>query len=226
MSATLTHSTTEHSPVRAGVRTGMPIALPTFLLGISFGVIALPTMGSVAPVAMSVLVFSGAAQFASLTVLAAGGAAGAAIVAGILMNARWLPMGFAIGPSFRGGRLARAAQGQAIVDASFVLSNRGDGTFDRGILLGATIIQGVGWVTGTLVGVLAGPSLPDPRDLGLDAIFPAFYLYLLVHEAHGRRPWIVAGLGGAITLALMPAVPVGLPIIAATTAALYGLRRS
>lgn len=219
-------ATAHHSTIRAGVRTGVPIAPPTFLLGISFGVIALPTMGSVAPVAMSVLVFSGAAQFASLSMLGAGGAAGAAIIAGVLMNARWLPMGFAIGPSLRGGKLARAAQGQAIVDASFVLSSRGDGTFDRGTLLGATLIQGVGWVSGTLVGVLAGPSLPDPLDLGLDAVFPAFYLYLLVHEAHGRRSWIVAGLGGAITLALIPAVPVGLPIVAATTAALYGLRRS
>jgi predicted branched-subunit amino acid permease len=222
----MSSTVTEHSSVWAGVRKGAPVGLPTFLLGVSFGVLAIPVMGSVAPVVMSILVFSGAAQFAALTVLGAGGAAGAAIVAGVLMNARWLPMGFAIGPSLPGGRLARAVQGQAIVDASFVLSSRGDGSFDRGILLGATAIQGLGWVSGTLLGVIAGPSLPDPLDLGLDAVFPAFYLTLLVHEARGRRPVTVAALGAAITLALMPAVPVGLPIIAATAAALWGLRRS
>ena len=55
-------------------------------------------MGSVAPVVMSVLVFSGGAQFAALSVLQGGGAALAAITAGMLMNARWLPMSFAMTP--------------------------------------------------------------------------------------------------------------------------------
>ena len=55
-------------------------------------------MGSIAPVVMSLIVFSGAAQFAALTVLTAGGGAVAAIAAGMLMNGRWLPMGLAVGP--------------------------------------------------------------------------------------------------------------------------------
>jgi predicted branched-subunit amino acid permease len=217
---------TQDSGVRAGVRAGLPLALPTLLLGVSFGVLARPVMGSVAPIVMSVVVFSGAAQFAALSVLAAGGAAGAAIVAGVLMNARWLPMGFAIGPSLPGRAPARAAQAQAIVDASFALASRGDGTFDRGLLLGATIVQGAGWWAGTVIGVLGGPLITDPRALGLDGIFPAFYLTLLVAEARGRRALIAAGTGAAITLALMPVAPVGLPIIAASAGALIGLRRS
>jgi predicted branched-subunit amino acid permease len=214
------------SGVRAGLRAGLPIALPTFLLGVSFGVLARPVMGSVAPIVMSVVVFSGAAQFASLSVLAAGGAAGAAIAAGVLMNARWLPMGFAIGPSLPGRAPARAAQAQAIVDASFAISHRGDGTFDRGLLLGATMMQGLGWMTGTVIGVLAGPVITDPQAFGLDGIFPAFYLTLLVAEARGGRAMAAAATGAAITLALMPFVPVGLPIIVASLGALLGLRRS
>jgi hypothetical protein len=101
-------------------------------------------MGSLAPIVMSVVVFSGAAQFAALSVLAAGGAAGAAIVAGVLMNLRFLPMGFAIGPSLPGRAAARGAQGQTIVDASFVMASRGDGSFDRGRLFGATAVQAAG----------------------------------------------------------------------------------
>ena len=116
----------EHSNMSAGVRAGLPLLLPTLALGVSFGVLARPVMGPAAPIAMSILVFSGAAQFAALSVLAAGGGALAAITAGMLLNARWLPMGFAIGPSLRGGPLARAAQGLTIVDASFVISSRGD----------------------------------------------------------------------------------------------------
>ena len=150
------------------MRVGLPLLLPTLALGVSFGVLARPVMGPAAPIAMSILVFSGAAQFAALSVLAAGGGALAAITAGMLLNARWLPMGFAIGPSLRGGPLARAAQGLTIVDASFVIASRGDGTFDRGLLMGATAVQGVAWVSGTVIGVARGagarrPEQPGPR---------------------------------------------------------------
>ncbi len=117
-------------------------------------------MGSVAPVVMSLIVFSGAAQFAALTVLTAGGGAVAAIAAGMLMNGRWLPMGLAIGPFLTGGPLKRAAQSLALVDASFALSSRGDGTYDRGVLIGATIPQAAAWVGGTLIGVLSGRCWP------------------------------------------------------------------
>jgi branched chain amino acid efflux pump len=217
----------ESSNLRAGVRAGLPFVLPTIALGISFGVLARPVMGPVAPVVMSICVFSGAAQFAALSVLVAGGGAVAAIAAGMLMNARWLPMGFAVGPSLPGGPLARAIQGQAVVDASFVIASRRDGTFDRGLLIGATLPQGTSWIAGTLIGVVAGPVLGDPQQLGLDAVFVAFYLALVVEEAaHSRRAIASAVGGAAIALALMPFAPPGVPIIVASLAALIGLRRA
>jgi 4-azaleucine resistance transporter AzlC len=215
----------ETSDIRAGLRAGLPLILPTFAVGIAFGVLAQPVMGSVAPVVMSLVVFSGAAQFASVTVLAAGGGAIAAIAAGMLMNARWLPMGLAVGPFLARGKLARALQAQTLVDASFALSSRGDGTYDRGILFGATLSQFVGWFGGTVVGVLGGDALADPSRFGLDAIFPAFFLVLLVGEARGRGPLAAALLGAGIALALIPFAPPGVPVLAASAAALIGLRR-
>src|SRR3954454_10064914 len=146
----------ESSPLRAGVRAGLPFVLPTLALGVSFGVLAEPVMGKVAPIVMSTVVFAGAAQFAALSVLVAAGGAGAAILAGLLMNARFLPMGFAAAPSLRGRPWRRAAEGQAIVDASWAIAHRSDGTFDRGILLGATIPQAAAWMGGTVIGVLGG----------------------------------------------------------------------
>jgi predicted branched-subunit amino acid permease len=211
--------------VRSGVRAGLPLVVPIFALAASFGVLARPVMGWLAPIVMSVVVFAGAAQFASLSVLAAGGGAGAAIAAGLLLNARFLPMGFAAAPAFTGGSASRAAQGQLLVDASWALASRGDGTFDRGLLLGATIPQAVGWVSGTIVGVFAGGALRHPGRFGLDAIFPAFYLALLVGETRDRRAVVAAALGGLIALALIPVAPGGLPVIAASAAALIGLRR-
>jgi 4-azaleucine resistance transporter AzlC len=213
-----------HSGIGAGVRAAVPFVLPTLLLGASFGVLAEPVMGTIAPIVMSVVVFSGGAQFAALSVLAAGGATGAAIGAALLMNARWLPMGFAIGPSLPGGPRFRALQSQAIVDASFAIASRGDGTFDRGLLVGATLPQASSWIAGTVLGVLFGSALGDPTRLGLDAVFPAFYLSLVVEEIGSRRAVAAALVGAAITVALMPVAPVGVPVIAASAAALIGLR--
>ena len=148
--------------LRAGIRAGLPLAPPTFALGVAFGVLAVPVMGHVAPIVMSIGVFSGAAQFAALSVLGGGGTALAAIGAAVLVNARWLAMGFAIGPSMRGNRRRRALTAQTLVDASFALASRGDGTFDVGKLVGATLPQFACWTTGTIAGVLAGPVIGDP----------------------------------------------------------------
>jgi predicted branched-subunit amino acid permease len=200
-------------------------------LGIAFGVLAKPAMGPVAPIVMSVSVFSGAAQFAAVSALSSGGGALAAIGAGILLNARWLAMGFAVGPSLRGSPLVRALQGQAIVDASFAMASHGDGTFDPGILIGATVPQFCGWVAGTIMGVLGGGLLAHPTQLGIDAIFPAFYLALLAaefknHRDHPSRRRVLATIVGAtaITIALMSFAPPGVPVICASLAALIGVR--
>src|SRR3954468_18112474 len=180
-----------HTPsdLRTGMRAGLPLVLPTFAIGISFGVLAQPVMGSIARIVMSLIVFSGAAQFAALTVLLAGGGALPAIAAGMLMNARWLPMGLAFGPFFKGGRARRALESNALVDASFAIASNGDGTYDRDRLLGATIPQVTSWMAGTALGVLGGSLIGDPQALGLDAMFPAFFLYLLFEEAHGRAAY-------------------------------------
>jgi predicted branched-subunit amino acid permease len=171
-----------------------------------------------------VLVFAGAAQFASVTVLAAGGSVASAVSAGLLINARFLPMGLAVAPSLRGGPLRRAAEGQAMVDASWAIANQGDGRFDREMMLGATIPQAACWWAGTAIGALGGSLIGDPHTLGLDAMFPAFYLALLVGEMDLRTTLPSALLGAAIALALVPFAPPGIPVVAASLAALLGLR--
>jgi branched chain amino acid efflux pump len=211
--------------VRRGVRAAAPLALAVFLVGMSFGVTARPVMGAVGAVVMSAIVFAGGAQFAAVAVLAAGGGAAAAIAAGILLNGRFLAMGFAVAPSLRGGRLRRALQGQAVVDASFALASRGGGRFDRHALIGGTLAQYPAWVLGTLAGVLAGDLIGDPEALGLDAIFPAFFLVLLAEELRDGSAVVAAVLGAAIALALVPLAPAGIPVLAASLAALVGLRR-
>jgi len=209
---------------RAGIRRGIPFGIAVFAIAVSFGVLARPLMGSVAPIVMSILVFSGSAQFGALAVLLAGGSAGAAIAAGILLNARYLAMGLALAPSLRGRPLSRAAFAMTTVDASWASASRGDGTFDPWYMVGVSIPQYAGWVFGTVVGVLIGPVLGDPKALGLDALFPAFFLALLSEEVHGRRRVTAAAGGAGIALVLTPILPPGLPILAASAAALAASR--
>jgi 4-azaleucine resistance transporter AzlC len=212
--------------LRPGLRKGLPLVLPTFAGGIAFGVLAEPVMGSVAPIVMSLIVFSGAAQFAALTVLTAGGGVVAAVAAGMLMNGRWLPMGLAVGPYLKGRPWRRSLESLALVDASFALARRADGTFDRGILIGSTIPQYAAWVTGTAAGVFGGAILSDPLAFGVDAMFPAFFAVLLAGEARSRETIAAAALGGLIALSLMPFTPAGVPVLAAAAAALLGLRQA
>jgi predicted branched-subunit amino acid permease len=211
--------------LRAGFRAGIPFAIAAFVLSVSFGVLAEPVIGGAAAMVMSVFVFAGSAQFASTAVLASGGGVVAATVAGILLNLRYVPMGIALAPSLRGGPLRRGAIGQAMIDASWAMASRGGGRFDPVFMVGATLPAYPAWVAGTLVGVLAGGAIGDPADLGLDALFPAFFLALLVEGElrSGRRAIAAALLGGAIGLALTPFAPVGVPVIAASAAALIGL---
>jgi 4-azaleucine resistance transporter AzlC len=216
---------TEEPPgLKRGLKAGLVFVLPTLAIGMSFGVLAEPVMGATAAIAMSILVFAGAAQFASVSILAAGGGLASAVSAGLLVNARFLPMGLAAAPALRGGRLRRAAEAQGIVDASWALANRGDGTFDRDLMLGATISQGLGWWIGTAIGAFCGALLGDPATLGLDAIFPAFYLALLAEEMSDGSALKSAVLGAAIALVLVPFTPPGIPVVAASAAALLGLR--
>src|SRR5919112_1467208 len=99
------------------MRAGLPLFPPVFIVGVSFGVVAEPVMGKVAPIVMSAIVHAGSAQFAALSVLSAGAAAPAAILAGILMNLRFLAMGFAVAPSLRGGAPPRGGVEGVVVEA-------------------------------------------------------------------------------------------------------------
>src|SRR3954463_3109036 len=91
--ATMSAPASTYERLKPGIKVGIPLGLAAGLLSFSFGVLAEPVMGGPAAIVMSLIVFAGSAQFASLAVLSGGGSAVAAIVAGILLNLRFLPMG-------------------------------------------------------------------------------------------------------------------------------------
>ena len=211
---------------RAGLRAGVPFGIVAFVLSLSFGVLAIKVgFSALGAIVMSAIVFAGSAQFAAIAIIAGGGGVGSAVAAAALMNSRFLPMGVALAPSLPGGWLKRAAQGQTVVDSSWAMASLGGGRFDRWFLFGVTVPQYVMWVCGTVAGALGGDLLGDTDALGLDAVYPAFFLALLIVEMRDRRSRGVALAGALIALALVPFVPAGIPVLAASVAALAGLWR-
>src|SRR4051812_43463206 len=104
-------------PAKDLVRDIALVCVADALVGVSFGAIAvglgLPVW---LPMLMSVVVFAGASQFMFIGIVAAGGNPLAAVVAGLLVNARHVPFGFAVGDVFGGGRLRRIAGSHLMVD--------------------------------------------------------------------------------------------------------------
>jgi 4-azaleucine resistance transporter AzlC len=207
----------------AGARAAAPLAIAVVAFGASFGILAREAgMGVLAPIVMSMTTFAGSAQFAVASVLGAEGALAAAIVAAVLLNLRYLAIGVSIAPALGGPAVRRVAEAQLAVDESWAFAQR-DGRIDRGRLLGAGTVLMVSWLAGTVAGVLGGSALGDPADYGLDAMFPALFLALLVGQLDGRRARVSALAGGLIALALTPLLPPGLPIVAATLGAAIAL---
>jgi branched chain amino acid efflux pump len=211
------------SEVVAGMRAVAPIAVAVLVFGASFGILARDAgMGIAAPIVMSMTTFAGSAQFAVASVLDSGGAVAAAIVAAVLLNLRYIAIGMSVAPSLRGGPVRRLAEAQLAVDESWAVSQR-EGRVDRDRLVGAGLVLMSCWCLGTVAGVLGGSAIGDPADYGLDAMFPALFLALLVGQLDGTRARAAAVGGALIALVLTPVVPAGLPIMAALGGAVIAL---
>ena len=211
----------------AGVRAIAPLCVAVGFFGITFGVLADEAgMSAVAAIVMSLTTFAGSAQFAVASILGAAGGVVSAIVAATLLNARYAPISVSLAPVFVGGPIRRLFESQLIVDESWAMSRREDGRYDRKLLVGGGLVLYACWVSGTVVGAIAGEALGDPAALGLDAAFPALFLAILVTQVHDRQALAAAVLGGLIALVLLPLTPAGVPIVAASAACLLGWGRS
>src|SRR5512135_1596028 len=134
---------------RSGIRVAIPFALAVAAFGLVFGALARAAgMSTFMVFVMSAMTFAGSAQFAAISVLSDGSAA-AAIVAAILLNARYLPMGIASASAIGGPWWRRLLLAQLVVDESWAIGHRGDGTFDARRLLSAGALLYVAWVACT-----------------------------------------------------------------------------
>ena len=209
-----------------GVRLMLPIAISDFLEGAAFGALAVAVLGQVAPVAMSLMAFSGSAQFATIAVLKSDGTLAAALLAAASLNVRYLAMSASVAGSISGSRFRKAATCLLLTDAAWAVVTAGKEKASGARLAGAGSTELTAWTAGTLTGVLAGGVVGDLEAIGLDAAFPAFFAWLLLDLVKDRPAVLAAVAGGAVALALSPLLSPGLPILAAgVAAAAYGAWR-
>jgi 4-azaleucine resistance transporter AzlC len=208
--------TVSRTPDRALLRDAAAIAAAMVAVGASFGAITiaygLPTW---VPFLMSTVIFAGGSQFLAVGLIAAGNPI-AAVLAGLLLNARHLPFGMAVaetvGTRWRNRLIGSHLMTDEVV--AFTLAERHPARRRRTYwLIGITLFTS--WNAGTALGVWLGGATGDPNSLGLDAAFPAGLIALIMPSLRDRDTRLVALTGAAVAVLLTPVLPAGLPVLCA-----------
>jgi predicted branched-subunit amino acid permease len=207
---------------RSIVRDGIAVGVATGAYGISFGAVSVASGLSVwQSCALSLLVFTGASQFALVGVIGTGGTPLFAAVSGLLLGTRNALYGLKVNPlvGWRGAK--RVAAAHLVIDESSAMTiTRTTREHARAGFLSTGLSVFVLWNLATLAGAIAGNSLGDPRRYGLDAAVGGAFLGLLWPRLTTMRNRVAALLGAAVALSLVPLTPAGVPVLAASVVAL------
>jgi 4-azaleucine resistance transporter AzlC len=200
--------------------------LAVWFIGLSYGAVAVASGFPLwVPAALSVLVLAGASEFLFIGIVAAGGNPIAAALAGLLVNARHLPYGLALpdmtGPDMTDpdvpGRGWRRLLGSHVMNDESVVFALAQEDLPR--KRAAYWACGLGvllcWPAGAVLGALLGGVIGNTNAFGLDAMFPAVILALIVPALRDRATVRAALAGAAIALAAAPFLPAGLPVLLA-----------
>ena len=204
------------------VRDSLGVGLATGVYGVSFGAVSVAGGLSVAQTCvLSLLMFTGASQFALVGVLAGGGSAFSAAATALLLGTRNTLYGLRVAPllGYRGRRRLGAAH--LLIDESTAMSVTRESQADArtGFLVtGGSVF--VLWNLSTFLGAIGGTVIGDPRTFGLDAAVGGAFLALVWPRLVTSRDRLVAVLAVAVALGCVPVTPAGVPVLAAGGVAL------
>ncbi len=215
--------TTDDEGRRRGIiRDSLGVGVATGVYGISFGAISVASGLSILQTCvLSLLMFTGASQFALVGVIASGGTPVSSALTALLLGTRNTLYGLKLATmlDLRGPR--RVAGSHLVIDESTAMSVLRETREDARLGFWVTgIAVFVGWNVFTLVGAVAGAQLGDPRTYGLDAAVGAAFLALLWPRLAVRRHQYVAVAAVAVALGLVPVATAGVPVLAAAGVAL------
>ena len=207
------------------VRVGISISIATGLYGVSFGALSVTSGLSIwQTMALSLLLFSGGSQFAFIGVVGGGGSGIAAMSAATLLGMRNGIYGMQLNALLRPAGWRKYVGAQLTIDESTATSTGQEDPAEqrRGFWTAGVGIY-VLWNLFTAIGAFAGSGLGDPKQWGLDGAAVAAFLALLWPRLKGREPIAIAVACAVATVAAVPFVPAGVPIlVAAAVAALAG----
>ncbi|WP_405673959.1 AzlC family ABC transporter permease [Streptomyces canus] len=170
--------------------------------------------------ALSLLVFTGASQFALVGALAAGGSALAAAAGAFFLGARNAFYGLRLSQLLALPRVLRPFAAQWVIDETAAVSLAQPTRRSARIGFAVTgLTLYVLWNLTTLLGALGADAIGDTRAWGLDAAGPAVFLALLAPMVKSGTERVVAGLAVLLGLGLLPVLPAGVPVLAAALAA-------
>jgi len=216
---------TVRSPI---VRDALGIAIATGAYALSFGAISVTSGLSILQTcALSLLMFTGASQFAFVGVIGAGGSPWAGAATAALLGSRNALYGVRLSSLLEVVGVRRFAAAQFVIDESTAMAIARETRPEARLGFWSTgVAIFILWNLGTLIGALATHALPDPRVLGFDAAPPAAFLALLAPRLRSREPLAVALAAALIAVVCLPFVPAGVPLlIVAVIVVLYGLVR-
>lgn len=200
---------------RAVIADSLGVGLATGAYGVSFGAIATASGLSVAQTcAMSLVVFTGASQFAFVGVIAAGGAPLAGAATAILLGSRNLFYGLSLTPHLQLRGAAKAVAAHVVIDESTAMAVTRETSHHARLgfhWTGWSIF--ILWNFTTFIGALAGNAIGDPRTYGLDAAVGAAFLGLLWPRLDSLSTRLIALIAAAAALGLIPFTAAGMPII-------------
>ncbi|MGY6498158.1 MAG: AzlC family ABC transporter permease [Microcella sp.] len=207
---------------REALRASAAVGLAVAAYGVSFGALAVASGLSVwQACVLSLVMFSGGSQFALIGVIAAGGvAAGPAAIAGAtLLGLRNGLYAVRVSPIVGPGFAKRLVAGHLTIDESTAVATAQTVPSAQRVGFWATgIIIYIGWNLMTLAGALLGDLLGDVSAYGLDAAAAAAFLGLLWPRLKSLQPVAVAAGAAVVAVVLIPAVPPGIPVLAAALA--------
>lgn len=206
----------------AVIRDGIGVGVATGLYGTSFGAVSVAAGLSIAQTcALSLVMFTGASQFALIGVVAAGGSPFASALTALLLGTRNTLYGLRLAPLLAWRGVRRAGAAQLVIDESTAMSiNRSTRALARAGFLTTGLAVFCLWNLFTFVGAVAGEALGDPRTYGLDAAVGAAFLALVWPRLSDRRNQLVALAAAAVALAAVPVTAAGVPVLAAGGVAL------
>lgn len=203
-------------------RDSFTVSITVGAYGIAFGAAAIADHFTIFQACLlSLLLFSGASQFAVVGVLGAGGSAASAIATSTLLGSRNALYGLRLAPILNHKGWRRAVGAQVTIDEStgVALSQDTNKSMKQGFWY-----TGIGvfifWNFFTLLGALGAKAIGNPSAWGLDAAVPAAFLGMLWPRLKGRDTWAVAAASVVLSLTLVPFVPAGVPIISCAVIAI------